>query len=92
MLSPLAAMVGGIGVILSSIGGAAVAVGCAFGWTALARSLGSRPGVPEEIIEMREVPGVFRLLPVHAMSPAPFEELAFRGLLQGRLLVLTAVP
>ena len=81
----LAAMIGGIGVILvgfaapeytfgalrraplwswfAGIGGAAVAVGCAFGWTALAETLGEGP----------------TRCSADAVSPALFEELAFRG-------------
>lgn len=110
VLSPLAAMIGGIGVILvgfaapeytfgalrraplwswfAGIGGAAVAVGCAFGWTALAETLGEGPGLPDEVAGMREVLGPWGLVFVYAVSPALFEELAFRGLLQGRLLAL----
>ena len=37
---------------------------------------------------MREVLGPWGLVFVYAVSPALFEELAFRGLLQGRLLAL----
>lgn len=110
VLSPLAAMVGGIGVILvgfaapeytfgalrraplwswaAGVGGAAVAIGCALGWAALAETLGHESGLPAEVTGMREVLGVSGLLVVYAASPALFEELAFRGLLQGRLMAL----
>lgn len=108
VLAPLAAMVGGIGVILvgfaapqytfgglrgaplwawfAGAAGAAVALGCAYGWIALSEDWGYGSGLPEELIEMREVLGIAGLLVVYAGSPALFEELAFRGLLQGRLM------
>ncbi len=110
VLSPLAAMAGGIGVVLvgfaapeytfgalrraplwswaASLGGAAVAIGCAFGWSALAEKLGQGTGIPAEVSEMRDTLGILGLLVVYAASPALFEELAFRGLLQGRLMAL----
>lgn len=110
VLAPLAAMVGGLGVIAVGMGaptytfgglrraplwswalglvGAGAALAMAYGWIALVEATGGGDWDMDQIEPMRDTLGVTGLLVVYAASPALFEELAFRGLLQGRLRAL----
>lgn len=110
VLAPLAAMVGGIGVILVGMSapqytfgglrnapawgwglgvlGAIGALGLAYGWLEIVQLSGIDTDLGEGLRSMTDTIGVAGLLVVWALSPALFEELAFRGLLQGRLMAL----
>lgn len=67
----------------------ALFVGAAIGWTSVVDgATGVREMMEGEWGELRELLGTPLLLAVLAIAPALFEELAFRGLLQGRLSAL----
>jgi CAAX protease family protein len=71
---------------LEALAVAAGTAGLALAWTQWLA--GHYPGLPDPLTEMRQTIGLGWSLFVIGLCPAIFEELAFRGLLQGRLMAL----
>ena len=74
---------------LEAVGVTALVAVCAFGWIELVtdiHEIGAE--IDDQFTALRERLGLVLLVGVVAVAPAIFEEIAFRGLLQGRLTAL----